>query len=140
MGYYINLDNSTALVKKEHLDEAYKVACDLNKNDDLKSGGSYQGGKTISKHFAWMDEDYPKTCKDLKAIFEMLGFETSLDNEGNLCLDWYDSKGGDEGIFLEALAPFMEGEMEWRGEDGAMWKHKFENGEMLELNGKVVYE
>ena len=49
MGYYIEIVNSTAKIKKEHLEKAYEVACELNNHDELKTGGSYSGGKCTGK-------------------------------------------------------------------------------------------
>lgn len=124
MGYYVMLDESTATIPAQNLAEAYRRLCDLNKRDDLKTGGAWSGGRQTARWFAWMDADYPSKCPDAAAIFEMLGFYTSILEDGSLSLDEYDSKTGSEDIFLNAVSDlFAPGSfMVWRGEDGAMWR------------------
>jgi hypothetical protein len=139
MGYYINIVNSTAKIKKENFDKAYKVACDLNKRDDLKSGGSWANGKCVSKHFSWMDENYPETCKNIKEIIEALGFGTRIDEKGDLIIESYDDKTGDEEKFLEALAPFIEGEIHWSGEESEHWLITFKKGKLQKKEGTIVF-
>ena len=129
MGYYINLTDSTFLIPAENLDSAYKALCDLNERDDLKHGGRYGGGKGRTQvWFSWMDPDYPSVCPDAESIFNALGFETSLTDDGALSLDFYDSKAGDEDKFLDAVAPFVEpgSYLSWRGEDGSIWRDIFD--------------
>ena len=140
MGYYVTLDNSTAVIKKENQDEAYKILCDLNKEDDLKRGGSFCGGKKTEKWFSWMDADYPEKCKDVIEIIEELGFDGEVDDEGDFHINYYDNKTGQEKLFFERIGHLVEGEMEWSGEDGHHFKWTFDDGELNELSGKVIYE
>ena len=134
MGYYINLEKSTFIIKKQ--EEAYKAVCELNKKDNLKNGGSFSGGKKQAAWFSWMDENYPETCKDCQAVFEMLGFETEQTEEG-LKLISYDSKAGQEGLFIEAAAPFSEGTLWFSGEDDCRWKYIVENGKFSKVEERT---
>jgi hypothetical protein len=141
MGYYVDIQSSDAVLSGEHLDDAYKAMCDLNKRDDLKGGGSSQGGKMVAKWFSWMDEKYPETCKSVEEILEMLGFYVAVDpNNGDVAIDGYDNKTGQEELFLEAIAPWMKGEIVWQGEDGTCWKNVFENGRMKSVAGHMSFE
>lgn len=140
MGYYVTLNNSTAVIRKENQDEAYKILCDLNKEDDLKRGGSWSGGKYTEKWFSWMDSNYPEKCKDVVDIIQELGFNGNVDDEGDFYIYGYDNKTGQEQLFFERIAHLVEGEMEWTGEDGYHFKWVFEDGELNELSGKIIYE
>ena len=116
------------MLPHKHANLAYWRMCDLNKNDDLKRGGSSTG----EKWFSWMDANYPETCKtDLDVLVE-LGFDVEEGDEG-LVIYAYDNKSGQEELFLEAISdllrtvdnknsslnkPFIV----WRGEDDMVWK------------------
>jgi hypothetical protein len=139
MGYYVTCTDSNFVIPQENLGKAYEALCALNERDDLKTGGSWSGGKKTEKWFAWMDPDYPSTCPDAESIFRELGFETDHDSKGGLCILYYDNKSGSEDLFLEAVAPYAdEGSyLVWRGEDGEMWRNVVRNG-VLHTQGAVI--
>lgn len=141
MGYYVRIEDSTWVIPEKNLDAAYQAMCDLNKHDELKSGGSWSGSKQNEKWFAWMDANYPETCKDAAAILDQLGFELHFNENGDLCIDWYDNKIGSEELFLRAIAPFSveDSYIVWRGEDGAIWRHIVQRGTLVEQTGTVTF-
>lgn len=152
MGYNITLENANFRIRECKLDQAWEVVAALNKRDDLKSGGSWSGGEKKECWFSWMDADYPtkaleaferKECSHpLEYVFSQLGFDTTRDEGKGLRLHWYDSKTGDEEIFLDAVAPFVEpgSFLEWSGEDGLRWRHEFNGEVMIYKAGRVVYD
>ena len=79
-----------------------------------------------------MDWNYDETCKSAEEIFSALGFYTEITDEGDLFIGMFSNKCGDENVFLQAVAPFVEdgSYIEWQGEDGNMWKNTFNNGKM----------
>jgi hypothetical protein len=79
-------------------------------------------------YFAWMPEDYPEQFHTVREILEALSFECE-EQEGCLVITAYNSKHGDEEIFLNALAPFLMGHMEWSGEENEQWKWEFTLGQ-----------
>jgi len=119
MGYYVLIEDSNLTIRAENLDGAFEAMKALNSRDDLKHGGAWSGGKQTATWFSWMDADYDKTSRDAAHILEQLGFEFSIDDEGDLSITGYDNKIGSEEHFLHAIAPFVEsGSMIiWRGED-----------------------
>lgn len=142
MGYYVNLLNSSVKIAEENLDKAYQAVCAINDPmyDGQKRGGSFGGDKEV-KWYSWMGENYPDTCKDLAEVLEMLGFEVeTVGEDGSLSVFAYNSKTGQENLFFQALAPFIVGEMEWRGEDGCHYKWCFDGEEMVVLQGTISYE
>jgi hypothetical protein len=142
MGYYVTLENVDFTIPADKVADAFEAMKALNSRDDLKTGGSWQGGKQTERWFAWMDADYDKTCKDAKAILDMLGFEVEVADDGGLSLVGYDSKTGSEEHFVRTLAPFVkEGSyMEWRGEEGDRWRWVILNGQMTRQQGHTVFE
>lgn len=126
MGYYVRIVKSTAFVPAKNLDRVYDIMCSLNEtHDHEKRGGTWCGGKRTVKCFSWMDENYPETCKDAQAIFNQLGFETTYDDVGNLHLVAYDSKMGQEDLFLKSISTNVIGKIDWIGEEGETWSTVF---------------
>jgi len=120
MGYYVRIEDSTLSLPKENYDEALDILKELNDHDNLKHGGGSDG----KKWFSWMPEDYDKTVTSVKEIFELLGFEMTESVSG-LSEFRYDSKIGDEEIFLSAISHLLDGYIVWHGDDGDMWKFKY---------------
>lgn len=144
MGYWVNIIEGEVTIPKANLEEAYKRMCALNDNDAVKRGGQW-GGEVSSESprpegmnyhparwFSWMDANYPETCSDAKAILRELGFELE-DRDGDLFIFGYDSKVGQEELFLDAISDLCTKDsfLVWRGEDGAMWRQEFGTKEMV---------
>jgi hypothetical protein len=71
-----------------------------------------------------------------------LGFELSIDGaDGVIEATGYDSKVGQELIFLTAAAPWVEdgSHFEWTGEDGSQWRWAFIKGVLFVENAELVW-
>lgn len=136
MGYYVQAVSSTAFIPKANLQRAYEKMCALNvTHDHEKNGGSWSaGGKQDGKWFSWMDANYPETCKDAQAVLEQLGFECEYNEFGDLCFGDYDSKTGQEDLFMKAIENEATGMITWRGEEGEVWVTKFHGGVVVDAN------
>jgi hypothetical protein len=142
MGYYVTLRESDFEIPAENLDAAYEAMCRLNvTHDHLKNGGSWGGGGQTAKWFSWMPENYPEVCPDAASIFEHLGFEVEITESGSLRLNYYDSKIGQEELFLEACAPYAVDKtgLIWQGEDGEMWGQQVVDGRLVARNATIVW-
>lgn len=155
MGYYITGEGQIT-VRKDNLDKAYSLLCALNDADDLKRGGSFGGAGVTSndprpdgmsyhpaRWFSWMDANYPDTTNDFYGILTMLGFDYIVDDDDEnvvVITLTYDNKMGQEDLFLNAIAPIVEsGMVDWRGEDGMMWRDEFTDGVLVQKRGRVIY-
>jgi hypothetical protein len=122
MGYNVEIIRSTAKIPAANLKRAYDKMCALNTtHHGQKRGGSYSGGGKTESWFSWMDANYPETCADAQAVLEQLGFYTEFDQQGDLLITGYDSKMGQEDLFLKAIENEASGEIEWVGEDHERW-------------------
>lgn len=156
MGYYVN-GYGRITIEHDKVDDAYKAMCDLNQRDDLKLGGSWGGSGLTSDNprpegmsyhparwFSWMDADYPSKCKDIVDVLCSLGFEVVITETTNYHTAYdlnYDSKIGQEELFLKVIAPYVkEGSIEWKGEDDTFWKNEFVNGKFIHRDGYIVYK
>lgn len=144
MGYYVHADAADLLIKKEDFQSCYKAMCKLNDYDNLKRGGGWGGecssddprpaGLTYhpAKWFSWMDPNYPETIATFHQMLLELGFEPEYDGDENLISVNYSDKSGQEELFFRVIAPWVaEGSsIVWRGEDGAVWRWYFTDGNM----------
>jgi len=139
MGYYVNTEDINITVPKDLLEPAYQAVIEMNKNDDLKRGGSYGPGDKREFWFSWMPQDL-STLTDLQDVLTSLGFEDTDYNEaGDLVLGHYNNKSGQEDLFLDVIAPFVQSGSYaiWKGEDGEFYKWDFSDGKMLVIPGEV---
>lgn len=142
MGYYVQTTAVNWLLPIVNESAALDALKKLNssENDHLKRGGRYaEGGKTES-WFSWMPTDYDKTVTSVAEVLDMLGFETKILPEGTRIVG-YDSKTGQEELFLATIAHFVEpgSSIDWRGEDDAVWRYAFDGTRMQVLEGRLTY-
>jgi hypothetical protein len=156
MGYYVS-GSGSFIIRHNKVVPAYEALCRLNNYDDLKRGGKYPeserpDGATFhpGKWFSWMDADYPSVCSNLWELLDHIGFyvtgypgcpATPLHEEPAEMYEIYveyDSKLGQEELFLEVLFHFVEiGRIEFVGEDQERWSVGAENGEVHRYIGEI---
>lgn len=132
MGYCVKLEKSTMFLPEKFYADALKIWNDLNlpENDHLKRGGGRHHGLSdvgsltptylYTKWYSWMPHDYHLHPYTASEILELLGFVVRP-VPGGLLIAGYDSKTGQEELFISRAAHLMTGSMYWRGEDGARW-------------------
>ena len=150
MGYYVHLTAVNWMIPTKHLETAYERMCELNvTHHSVKRGGSFgkdeNGIAHESRWFSLMDENYPETCKNAREILNELGFDTEIDEYG-LVIVGYDSKTGQEDLFLESISDLVvhsTGEsmpyMIWEGEDSLQWKEIFGEKEVRRYDGIISF-
>lgn len=142
MGYFASTSDVSFRIPGKQVPLALKALKDLNKRDDLKTGGSWSGGVQTEKWFSWMEPNYDEIYDDAAELLERVGFDgTHYDENGDLVLGWYDNKVGAEEHFLRSVAPFVVpgSHVDWVGEDGAHWRFYFDGMNMHVQNGSVQY-
>lgn len=155
MGYYVNGTSHNFRIKKENFAKGYELLCNLNSREDLKQRTLFsniptpkpKNSKSVASRpdytFPWMDWNYDELDHELDEILLDIGFITNYDAHGDLIgLSFY-NKGGNEDLFLDALAPVVENgsEIYWNGEDiDNLWKNEFKNGALIEKRGYIVYD
>lgn len=141
-------------IPAENTQEAFQALCNLNTKDDLKSGCIFSSKKLIkpenstslaedpSVRFINMPWNYDEVCEEVEEILELLNFSVEKDLEGNVhILSFESDHGGDEEVFLKALAPYVKpgSFIEWQAEGGEMWRNDFVQGKMTTSSGEVVW-
>lgn len=135
MGYYIRLDDANWEVKEtpESLQAIREMPV---KYHGIKRGGSSNG----EKWFSWMNDSEIENAVNVEAVFQQLGFETES-TDGGFKLVGYDSKTGQEDLFLAVIAPYsVEGSyVEFIGEDDSHYRYEVEDGKMYTLSAEIKW-
>lgn len=149
MGYYVTLTETNASIPADKLDEAYRLLCDLNNDNTHKTGGIVGGETKDGAHegiwFSWMDWNYPQVYDNAVDILRAVGYDIFVDRKGTAYFSGYDDKHGCEDTFVTALLPVLQSgdgkplQFQWRGEDGALWRHIAFDGEFLTQEGKITF-
>ncbi|MFZ9728338.1 MAG: hypothetical protein ACO3CD_04935 [Candidatus Nanopelagicaceae bacterium] len=135
MGYYIDLTDAEWEISESP--EALATIREMPvKYHAIKRGGSSNG----EKWFSWMNDTEIETTDTVENVFNQLGFETDK-VDGGFKLTAYNSKTGQEDLFLAVMAPFTKdgSYIEWRGEDGELWKFEIHGGRMFRTESEIVW-
>jgi hypothetical protein len=135
MGYYIDLVDAEWEITESP--ESLATIREMpTKYHAIKRGGSSNG----EKWFSWMNDTDIETAETVESVFNQLGFETEK-VDGGFKLAYYNSKTGQEDLFLAVMAPFTKdgSYIEWRGEDGELWKFEIHNGRMFRSESEIIW-
>lgn len=135
MGYYVHISHCDWEIRETA--EALATVREMPKKyHAIKRGGSSNG----ERWFSWMNDAEIENAESVQHVFVQLGFETEKTDEG-FAIHGYNSKTGQEDLFLAVMAPFTkEGSwMEWEGEDHEFWRFSVINGRMVVEDGDKSY-
>lgn len=135
MGYYVRIESVDWEIKETP--EALATIREMpTKFHHLKRGGSSSG----EKWFSWMNDTEIETTETVQNVFDQLGFETQKTEDGFQLLG-YDSKTGQEDLFLAVMAPYTVSgsSIEWVGEDNALWRYHVSEGKMFVDEATVTW-
>ena len=129
MGYCIELINNQFVMKKENFGKSLIALkkCFTEENMTISDASG--------KHFSWVSTKAALNSSTIDEALETIRYIPIKDENGNIQkLKFTGEKYGDEEIFFNALAPYIEpgSYLSFEGEDGDKWTWKF-------INGKVEY-
>lgn len=139
MGYHVTLEKADW-----DIPETPEVLAAL-KAMNTKYHNAKRGGNFVDEFwFSWMPADYDKTVSSVKDVFDLLGFDSEIiegPDHPFVRIRGYDSKRGQEELFVAETAPFVEegSYMEWSGEEGETWRWDAVDGRMTERDGQTVW-
>lgn len=129
MGYDIETGEVKFSILAENVDSAYKAIIELADSEE---------------EYWWVDKDGLKKAATLEEAVKEWGWELEKPDPfggyHGIYFEW--EKLGHEKTMFTAIAPFVEDGsfIEVLGEDGERWKWCFENGNLVEKWGRVIYE
>lgn len=109
MGTYISISGWIEF-KTEDRPKILQALKDLNKNDEIKRGGSFGPSSERKRWFSWMDENYDEKVESVEDVFlellENIYTEKIDDGEERIKFD-YNNKWGQHEPFFFAIAPYL---------------------------------
>jgi hypothetical protein len=139
MGYYVQLTEADFIIpESQEVLEALRAM--PVKYRSLMRGGSSNG----EKWFSWMNNEEIESATSAQYIFQALGFECEANpygQEGTFRLTDYNSKVGQEDLFMAVVAPFVAEDSftEWRGEDGEIWRYVVHGGKLRVQSSTIAW-
>lgn len=135
MGYCMNLREESFKIKKKNVAPCLKALKELA-NQTLKGTGfTIINGKKTKQQFAWVSTETFANAKTLKESLEEWRWDIEMKEDGSVDgISFSGEKIGDENHLFEAIAPYVESGsyIEMSGEDGLIWRWKFEKGKCTE--------
>lgn len=146
MGYHVEIVDSKIYLRSFY----FKDACESLKKtgfleqSDKMTGSRYENSKCVERFYAGVNMTDLTNCieaGDLPGVFRCFRFDVKLDSSGDIVDIGYCGKSGDQEHFLACICQeFNEGDyIQWRGEDGEMWRYLFSNTWMYIQNPITVW-
>ena len=148
MGYLMKQIDSRFNMEATHLDELVtevKLLITPEAKEKNGASGSTWRGKDvpIEKHYAWVDEVKAINAETFKEVAEAFRWEIGLNDGGDVYWINFDGDkyGGDELVFLNAIAPGVKKDsyIEMEGEEGERWKWYFDGKTCIEHYADMRY-
>jgi len=130
-------------MKKENFEKAMNAVKALAQCQDKMSGLSSYGDGKKSYHFAWVDMAELARAKNIEDALRAWRWSVFFDENGDITgIQFEGEKLGDDKVLFDAIAPFVGNGsfIEMSGEDSAMWRWVFKNGEMVEKWPEIKWE
>ena len=144
MGYCMTQRDSLFTIKAENSEGALKAIKALAETvDEQGGGGSWKGGKKKEAWYSWVTTSEFVNAKTLDDAIKAWRWVVESDKNGDINYIYFNGeKIGDDEILFNAIAPFVDDDcyIEMSGEDGALWRWAFENGELVEKNAEIIWE
>jgi len=135
MGYGMQLHDEVFFMAKEVHGEALKAIKELAGKETISDSSG--------RHFSWVDTQSFVKARYIEEAIKAWRWEVGFDAEGNINLiDFMGEKMGDDYMLFNILAPYIENGsyIEMLGEDGALWRWIFKNGNVKEVNATITFD
>ncbi len=143
MGYCMSQRDCNFFIAKENKEKALQAIKDLANIVQEKGGGGGWVGEKKVKWFAWVTTENFVNAKTLEEAMNEWRWEINSDDNGDIVgISFVGEKLGDDMILFNAIAPYIkEGSfIDMSGEDGYMWRWKFDGEKVKEIEGTVTFE
>lgn len=142
MSVYAFIKSSNVIVKEEKQQAALEAVKSMNSDHTNKIVGRPgeeerpENSKSVSDDanywFRWLEWNYDELVDSLEEFLDKLDFGTEKTENGDLVIDDYANKTGDEELFFRVLAPFIESGsyIEWETDYNSKYRWDFDGKEM----------
>ena len=142
MGYCMDLRQESFKMTKENVPKCLKALKKLATQTKKGSGGTSAKGKHTA-HFAWVDTETFTKAETLEEALGEWRWDIEMMKDGSVDgISFSGEKSGDDTLLFEAIAPYVESGsyIEMSGEDGYIWRWKFESGKCTEEGAVLDWE
>ena len=143
MGYTFQVLQSDWLIPKENIEKAYLALRELIGHETINK--DYVPNLQAKPHFSFVNPEEFETAPDLVSALKAWRYEVFEDEEG--LSDPYligDKRSlGDDELLFSVLAPYVQNHsfIELIGlDDVKFWRWNFINGELIRVEGELVYK
>lgn len=134
MGYCIEMTESKFTIKKENFNKALQSLKEVFVPENMTCYDYIDGKKY--PHFSWVDTKTVLESKELGSALEEIRYAPTYNDNGDICdVEFTGEKYGDEEVFFNALAPYVESGFYlcFEGEDEDTWKWTFDDGKVKQI-------
>lgn len=134
MGYCIEMIESDFVVRKDNFGKALESLKSVFVPENMTCK-DYVSGKEYP-HFSWVDTKTVIESNTLEEAMKEIRYNPMYNADGDIYgLEFTGEKYGDEEVFFNALAPYVEynSQLSFEGEDGATWKWIFKDGKVEQI-------
>jgi len=127
MSYYMNVRNVNFILPKSKFSKALQA---------VKDG-------VPGKFWDWIDSDAILRSETLECVMQECRWSPYFDDKGNINDLMFDGeKSGDDFEFFKILAPYVKrgSSIEMQGEDGYIWRWKFDGKTCVGQEGRVTFK
>jgi len=130
VGYCIDLEESTIVIKKENADTIVELLRNFAKQKFIKN-----------ESLMWIDLDELINANSINELFDEMRYQLKVNDNGDYEIDYFSGeKLGDDYEIFQIIAPCIEnGYIELNGEDGFSWRWVFKNGECRKIYPTVIW-
>ena len=148
MGYYMDVREQSFFLANSDKDAALaaiKAMYDAPDASENMSGSTWHAGQITERHFGWTTTSEvlnAETLEDALVAWRWGPAEWCDHEQGITQLDFTGQKIGDDWALFKAIAPFVKNGsyIAMTGEDGAIWRWYFKNGQCIEQEGVVTWQ
>lgn len=142
MDYYIEQKDQYFFIHHSNIQNVVNAIHALAKETSNMSGTRIDNKGAAFQHYAWVNNNYINS-NDIKEIFKCWRWDVDTDEQGNIKSIYFEGQklGYDEYLF-KAIAPFVKdgSYIEMSGEDGALWRWTFKNGQCREVHATITWD
>lgn len=134
MGYIIKMIESDFVVRKDNFERALESLKSVFIPENMTCKDYINGVEY--PHFSWVNTKTVLESKTLEDAMMEIRYIPLYNADGDIYkLEFTGEKYGDEEVFFNALAPYVESDsyLSFVGEDGAIWKWIFNDGKVEQI-------
>lgn len=142
MGYHIEQKDQDFFIHHSNIQNVVNAIHALAKDTDSMTGARFDTKGLVSKHYAWVNNNYIES-NDIREILKCWRWYIHTNDIGDIESIYFEGqKLGDDECLLKAIAPFVKdgSYIEMSGEDDALWRWVFKNGQLREAYAKITWD